>query len=125
MGRPVRGVAPGLRGCIPRGGKTMLTLRKGARGPEVTKLQKALNANLKPTPNLVPDGAFGPLTDAAVRRFQKEKWLVIDGIAGQCTLNALYGLETYTPILHSIAALAQPTDSTCWATSTAMINYSN
>lgn len=103
----------------------MANLQRGSRGPEVVRLQKALNANLKPSPNLVPDGVFGGLTDMAVRRFQTEKWLVVDGIAGQCTQNAAYGLETYAPILHSLAALAQPTNTTCWATSTAMINSSN
>lgn len=103
----------------------MANLQRGSQGPEVVRLQKALNANLKPGPNLVPDGIFGGLTDTAVRRFQTDKWLVVDGIAGQCTQNALYDRETYPPILHTIAALAQPTNSTCWATSTAMINASN
>ena len=103
----------------------MANLQRGSRGAEVVRLQKALNANLTPSPNLVPDGVFGGLTDAAVRRFQTLKWLVVDGIAGQCTQNAVYGRETYTPILHTIAALSQPTTTTCWATSTAMINASN
>jgi hypothetical protein len=99
-------------------------LRRGSMGPEVKALQEGLNAKLTPSPGLKPDGIFGPMTDAAVRRFQTDNWLVIDGYAGPCTQNALYDRETYRPILHNIAFIAQPTQTTCWATSTAMINRS-
>jgi hypothetical protein len=79
---------------------------------------------LRPSPNLVTDGAFGQQTLQAVRRFQADNWLVEDGIAGPCTQNALYGHETYTPILHDIPFIPQPTQTTCWAASTAMITNS-
>ena len=36
------------------------------------------------------DGIYGPATISAVKQFQKDKGLVIDGLAGQATLNALY-----------------------------------
>lgn len=100
-------------------------LRIGSRGPEVKKLQEALNAKLVPSPKLVPDGSFGNLTLQAVRRFQAAHWLVVDGEAGQCTQNAAYGTEAYAPILHTVPFLPQQTPSTCWAASTAMMNRSN
>lgn len=56
-------------------------LRKGDRGPDVVALQKALG--------VVSDGDFGPITDAAVRRLQTERGLVVDGLAGVMTRRAL------------------------------------
>lgn len=102
----------------------MSLLKRGSRGPEVTNLQNALNRKLRPSPNLVPDGIFGSLTEAAVRRLQSDNWLVVDGQAGPCTQNCLYDRETYRPILHTVPFMAQPTQTTCWATSTAMMNRS-
>jgi hypothetical protein len=102
----------------------MALLKNGSRGPEVSALQTKLNAKLVPSPNLKPDGVFGPKTDAAVRRYQSDNWLVVDGQAGPYTQNALFDREAYRPILHAIPFMAQPTQTTCWATSTAMINRS-
>jgi len=99
-------------------------LKSGSRGPQVVALQKALNAKLGPSPNLVPDGIFGGNTDRAVKAFQAANWLVVDGHAGVCTQNALYGREAYTPVLHTIAFIPQPTNTTCWAASTAMMTNS-
>ena len=55
-------------------------LRLGSKGMEVNKLQAALNYVLKT--NLSIDGKFGPLTLAALRKFQKTCGLVQDGIYG-------------------------------------------
>lgn len=99
-------------------------LRLGARGPEVKALQERLNAALRPSPSLVPDGTFGVQTRMAVLRFQRDNWLVDDGEAGPCTRNALFGKEAYAPILHSLPFIAQPTPTVCWAASTAMMTRS-
>ena len=67
----------------------MANLRRGSRGQEVKKLQEALNSNLSPNPNLVTDGIFGRNTDAAVRAYQRQVHITIDGIAGSQTKSAL------------------------------------
>jgi hypothetical protein len=101
------------------------TLRLGSRGPEVKTVQAKLNARLSPSPKLSPDGVFGSSTQTAVVRFQQSEWLVDDGEVGPCTWNALLGTEAYPPVLHTIPFIPQPTSSTCWAASTAMVNRSN
>lgn len=55
------------------------TLRNGSKGMQVDLLQKNLNALGE---NLEVDGQFGPLTKAAVIRFQKKHGLWPDGIYG-------------------------------------------
>ncbi len=96
-------------------------LKLGSRGDDVRTLQVKLNTALIPSPNIVPDGSFGGATRNAVIRFQQAQWLVDDGEAGPSTWNALMGTEEYDPILHTIPFIAQPTNSTCWAASTAMV----
>jgi len=59
----------------------MKLLLKGARGPEVVKLQKLLN--------IVADGIFGPATEKAVMRYQLEKQLKVDGVVGNNTWHML------------------------------------
>ena len=56
-------------------------------GAEVMELQKFLNAEgFGP---LVVDGKFGPLTKAAVIKFQLANGLVGDGVVGPLTIAAL------------------------------------
>ena len=70
----------------------MKILRMGSRGPSVELLQLALvRAGFGP---LETDGLFGPLTEAALRRFQSAEGLTADGIAGRETHRAL--LPWYT-----------------------------
>ena len=55
----------------------MDTLKLGSRGTDVITLQKKLN--------LHQDGIFGPLTEEAVKEFQKNNGLTADGIVGTKT----------------------------------------
>ena len=65
----------------------MWDLRLGDRGPQVELLQLGLGrAGYLSAP---PDGAFGPVTEAALRRFQRAGGLAADGIAGPRTRAAL------------------------------------
>ncbi|MDP5218776.1 peptidoglycan-binding protein [Ruegeria sp. 2205SS24-7] len=64
-------------------------LRKGSKGKDVKTLQTDLN-KAKAKPKLAVDGIFGPLTEAAVKAFQKANPpLKVDGLAGKNTLAAL------------------------------------
>jgi len=58
-------------------------LKVGSRGPEVTKVQGALN--------LDADGVFGLMTKTAVMDWQKRNDLTEDGIVGPKTYAALIG----------------------------------
>lgn len=66
-------------------------IQRGARGTAVTQLQQALFV-LGFDPEGV-DGAFGPKTESAVRGFQDERGLMIDGIVGKKTRTALASLR--------------------------------
>lgn len=77
---------------------TMPEIRQGASGPAVRTLQGLLLAryfHLGTTGQARDgiDGSFGPLTDAAVRTFQGQAHLVIDGIVGPKTWPALAGIS--------------------------------
>ena len=64
-------------------------LSYGATGTEVEKLQQKLTEkgyNLGAV-----DGIFGKKTQAAVRAYQQDAGLTVDGIAGAQTLGLLYG----------------------------------
>jgi peptidoglycan hydrolase-like protein with peptidoglycan-binding domain len=61
-------------------------LRQGSNGGAVKILQLTLNSKGY---GLVGDGIFGPATDRAVRQFQANNRLQIDGIVGSQTWNTL------------------------------------
>lgn len=65
----------------------MATLKEGATGPEVIKLQERLK-ELGFDPGSA-DGEFGPGTEAAVMAFQRNAGLLPDGIVGPRTQAAL------------------------------------
>lgn len=58
-----------------------MILKLGSRGNEVKALQEKLN--------LKADGIFGPLTEEAVKDFQRSNGLEVDGIVGANTLSKL------------------------------------
>lgn len=66
------------------------TLKMGNRGTAVKSLQKKLTSLGYSTKGI--DGIFGYNTDQAVRRFQKDHHLKVDGIVGASTIKALGGL---------------------------------
>ena len=61
--------------------------KMGSRGEEVRQIQTALQ-NQGYDPGSV-DGIYGEKTEKAVRQFQKDQGLAVDGIAGPGTLRAL------------------------------------
>ena len=61
----------------------MRTLKKGNSGGDVRALQYMLD--------LEPDGKYGSKTRDAVKRYQRDKGLTADGIAGDKTMQALAG----------------------------------
>ncbi len=66
----------------------MAILKQGSKGSDVKNIQTLLNkAGAKP--KLKVDGIFGPLTDAAVRAFQKKCKLKPDGKIGPKTMPVL------------------------------------
>lgn len=68
---------------------TLPTLRKGAKGEAVERLQRAL-AKAGFSPGGI-DGDFGVKTEAAVEAFQRAKNLEDDGVVGPRTWRALLG----------------------------------
>ena len=62
-------------------------MTRGAIGEDVKDLQKAL-LKLGYDPNGI-DGSFGPGCDSAVRRFQRDNGLVVDGSVGPATVKKI------------------------------------
>ncbi len=83
------------------------TLRKGDEGPDVVTLQLALTE--LGYLNGAADGNFGTGTQTAVKKFQQDKGLDADGIAGKLTLEELYKASSVTPMPDSTPAV-QPGD---------------
>jgi hypothetical protein len=82
----------------------------GMKGPEIVKIQEALNERGS---NLNVDGVFGGNTDGAVRHYQRANGLAEDGVVGAKTLSALslHGLGGVT--LEN--ALKDPYTNAIWA----------
>ena len=63
-------------------------LRKGDSGDQVTQLQEMLNSR---GARLSVDGDFGPNTQRALRKFQRQNKIEPDGVVGPTTLGKLNG----------------------------------
>jgi D-alanyl-D-alanine carboxypeptidase (penicillin-binding protein 5/6) len=81
-----------------------LPLAAGASNPQVELLQRTLNAKLDPSPELSIDGDFGPLTEAAVIRFQKSRGIEPSGIVDRETWRSL------SPLQHDDLTVPPPED---------------
>lgn len=66
-------------------------LKKGAKGENVKALQLLLIGYGYPCGSMGADGSFGGNTDKAVRAYQKDKGLTVDGSVGAKTWAALLG----------------------------------
>ena len=64
--------------------------RLGDQGEAVMDIQRALAASGY---DITVDGDFGPATEAALRSYQKEHGLEVDGLAGPAVYEALLGRE--------------------------------
>lgn len=66
--------------------KTWVDLKSGSKGRLVTLMQGCLIAN---GATLLADGVFGAKTLAAVKAFQQQERLTVDGIVGSVTISGL------------------------------------
>ena len=67
----------------------MKVLKKGAKNAQVKTLQRILHAMGYDLGSNPMDGSFGPKTDTAVRKFQKDNKLEVDGSVGEKTWSKL------------------------------------
>ena len=91
-------------------------LKRGARGRDIERLQRALN-QMGASPPLELNGEFDATTERAVRRFQEMMKLLVDGTVGGITHAVLfagsfrYELRPPPPWVH------QGFQNLCWAAS--------
>lgn len=62
--------------------------QRGTKGPLAAAIQAAL---CEAGHSLEIDGEFGPLTETALREYQKKNGLEVDGVAGPATYAKLLG----------------------------------
>ena len=79
------GIPKGLDGVVPPPAPTRPTLRKGSRGEAVKEMQAILISKGYDLGKWGADGVFGKQTLAAVKAFQKDCGIKVDGIVGKDT----------------------------------------
>jgi hypothetical protein len=89
----------------------MANLKTGSSGSDVKKLQNALVAAGYDVGKTGADGVYGKNTAAAVKKYQKDNGLSVDGIAGPNTMGALYGGNTIAAGAMAGAQIAAGTKS--------------
>lgn len=77
-------------------------LRNGSNGPDVVLAQHLLYR--LGYLSLPPDGVFGPTTEQAVRKFQQDEGLPIDGIVGSKTWTSLKEASQKAAFIHVVQA---------------------
>ena len=75
--------------------QTRPVLRRGSQGEAVRELQTLLNQH-GANPRLVVDGKFGPITENAVRIFQKTQNIAADSVVGPITWGRLLNASVAT-----------------------------
>jgi resuscitation-promoting factor RpfC len=75
-------------------------LHQGSAGPPVKRVQHALHIR--------PSGRFGSRTHRAVVAFQRRDGLLVDGIIGPQTWDALFGIPSQAPTAPATASAAGP-----------------
>jgi hypothetical protein len=86
----------------------MKVLRLGSKGPDVGRVQRALNQRMllpnnpftrPPMAKLVEDNDFGSKTKAMVSEFQRLNGVYVDGVVGSVTLFLLFPYIAFTTAL--------------------------
>ena len=97
------GIPKGMSGSVPTTDKP--TLRKGASGEYVTLLQTLLIQRGYNVGSTGADGKFGNATYNAVKAFQKDNGLAVDGVVGRATWSALESgqQELYTVTIQHVS----------------------
>lgn len=92
------------------------TLSEGSSGEDVRQLQIRVAGYPEYGGHIATDGAFGPATKGAVRRFQAAYGLAQDGIAGDATFRKIYELQDNdcTPIHFTYAELDDGCGGSGW-----------
>ncbi|MCM3714325.1 peptidoglycan-binding protein [Alkalihalobacillus oceani] len=98
-------------GSTNSGGVVQQVLRPGTTSEQVKTLQQQLKEAGYFDNDIT--GYYGRATSAAVRSFQQENQLAVDGIAGPQTLNALQNrnVATIAPVEHKLSASSVQTSS--------------
>lgn len=94
----------------PKPGAFTVDIPKGNRGVEVADLQKALIALGYPLPKFGVDGIRGRETSAAVRKFQQDNQLKVDGIPGPDTVAKLNTMLAAKPDVAAKLKKSTPTE---------------
>ena len=81
----------------------MANLKVGSSGSDVEKLQQALIKAGYNVGNTGADGVYGSKTAAAVKQYQKDHGLSVDGIAGNNTMGSLYSTPQMNNALSTLA----------------------
>ena len=84
------------------------TIRKGARGPTVVEMQGRLLVHGRTLPKYGADGDFGTETETALKQFQGVNGIIVDGICGPATWEALLKEPDVTPPVEDVYTVTVP-----------------